>query len=187
MLTIQKLKLKHERETYEFRPGSKHKSVTVLRESFLYAKKTKLMTLFINPSPSCHHSAILESIHWMQTAYAFLCQPHHTDTFSTFIYTLIWTKTAYLCGATDTEQHMMFVFSGYSPKWSYVAMLMRRSYFVFFAYKKYSPSIVKVRLNPWCRIDYFSDLLATFLDVDHVIPVLSLGGSDSSQNASKIS
>ncbi len=38
--------------------------------------------------------------------------------------------------------------------------------FVFFAYKKYSRSFVKLRLNPWCHMDYFTDLLATFLDVD---------------------
>ncbi len=38
--------------------------------------------------------------------------------------------------------------------------------FVFFAYKKYSRSFIKLRLNPWCHMDYFTDLLATFLDVD---------------------
>ncbi len=64
-------------------------------------------------------SAILERIHWTQNAYAVLCQPHHTDTFSTFIYTLIWTKTAYPCGAADTEQRTQFASSGYSPKWRY--------------------------------------------------------------------
>ncbi len=37
---------------------------------------------------------------------------------------------------------------------------------VFFAYKKYSRSFVKLRLNPWCHMDYFTDLLAMFLDVD---------------------
>ncbi len=31
-----------------------------------------------------HRSAILESIHWMQTAYVVLCQPHHTDTLFSF-------------------------------------------------------------------------------------------------------
>ncbi len=39
--------------------------------------------------------------------------------------------------------------------------------FVFFAYKKYSRCFVKLRLNP-CHMDYFKDLLATFLDVDCV-------------------
>ncbi len=47
------------------------------------------------------------------------CQPRHTDTSSTFIYALIWTKTAYPCGAADTEQCTPFASSGYSPKWSY--------------------------------------------------------------------
>ncbi len=36
---------------------------------------------------------------------------------------------------------------------------------VFFVYKKYSRSFVKLRLNPRCHMDYFTDLLAAFLDV----------------------
>ncbi len=55
-----------------------------LREYFLYAKKQTKMTLFNNSSSP--YSAILESIRWTQTAYAVLCQPHLTDTSSTFIY-----------------------------------------------------------------------------------------------------
>ncbi len=31
-----------------------------------------------------------------------------------------------------------------------------------------SLSFVTLRLNPWCHMDYFTDLLATFLDVDRV-------------------
>ncbi len=78
---------------------------TKLREYFCMPKKTKIMTLFNNSSPPCHRSAILENIHWTQTAYAVLCQPHHTNTSTTFIYALIWMKTAYPCVADDTEQH----------------------------------------------------------------------------------
>ncbi len=48
------------------------------REYFLYAKKI-ITTLFNNSSHLRHTSAILENIHWTQTAYAVLCQPHHTD------------------------------------------------------------------------------------------------------------
>ncbi len=49
-----------------------------LREYILYAKKTKITTLFNNLSLR-HHSAILENIHWTQTAYAVLCQPRYGD------------------------------------------------------------------------------------------------------------
>ncbi len=49
------------------------------REYFLYAKKIKIMTLFNNLSPPRQRIAILENIRWTQTAYAVLCQPHHTD------------------------------------------------------------------------------------------------------------
>ncbi len=128
-----------------------NRNFTKLWEYFLYAKKTKIMTLFNNSSPPHHCSTILESIHWTQTAYAVLCQPHHTDMFSTFIYALIWTKTAYSCGAADTEQHTLF------------------------AYKKYSRSFVELRLNPWCHMDYFTDLFATFLDVDRVNSIVVYG------------
>ncbi len=37
-----------------------------------------------------------------------------------------------------------------------------------FAHKKYSRSFIKLRLNTWCHMDYFTDLLATFLDLDSV-------------------
>ncbi len=40
--------------------------------------------------------------------------------------------------------------------------------FVFFAHKKYSRSFVKLRLNHWCHMDNFNDVLATVLDLDRV-------------------
>ncbi len=46
------------------------------REYILYAKKTKITTLFNNLSPSHQRCTILKSIRWMQTAYALLCQLH---------------------------------------------------------------------------------------------------------------
>ncbi len=60
-------------------------------------------------------------------------------------------------------------------------------FFFFFAHKKYSRSFVKLRLNPWCHMDYFTDLLATFLDLIHVRTLAVYGGSESCQNSSKIS
>ncbi len=35
--------------------------------------------------------------------------------------------------------------------------------FVFFTHKKYSCSFIKLRLNHWCHMDYFNDVLTTFL------------------------
>ncbi len=43
---------------------------------------------------------------------------------------------------------------------------INRVIIVFFVYKKYSRCFVKLRLNPWCHMDYFTDVLATFLCVD---------------------
>ncbi len=64
---------------------SMYRNVMKLSEYFLYAKKTKITTLFNNLSPLRLHSGILENIRWAQTEYAVLCQPHHMDTSSTFI------------------------------------------------------------------------------------------------------
>ncbi len=50
--------------------------------------------------------------------------------------------------------------------------------YAFFVHKKYSGSCITLRLN-WCHMDYFSDLLATFLSL------AVYGGSESSRNSSK--
>ncbi len=73
-----------------------------LREYFLYAKKTKIITLFNNLSPP--YSAILESIRWTQTVYAVLYQPHRTDTLFSFKSKRKQMYKTYLCGAVDIEQ-----------------------------------------------------------------------------------
>ncbi len=44
--------------------------------------------------------------------------------------------------------------------WSYKNKVI---IFVFFAYKKYSRSFIKLWLNHWCHMDYFTDVLTTFL------------------------
>ncbi len=47
-------------------------------------------------------------------------------------------------------------------------MLNKVVILVFFAHKNYSRSFVKLRLNRWCHMNYFTDVLATFLDLDRV-------------------
>ncbi len=39
---------------------------------------------------------------------------------------------------------------------------------VFFAHKKYSCSLIKLRLNHWCHMDYFNDVLTTYLGLERV-------------------
>ncbi len=55
--------------------------------------------------------------------------------------------------------------------------------------KKYSCSFIKLRLNHWCHMDYFNNVLTTFLGLEHVrsIVVYDYGGSESSRISSKIS
>ncbi len=138
-----------------------------LREYFLYAKKTKITTLFNNSSPLRQRSAIFEKIRWTQTAYAVLCQPHHTDTSSSFIYALIWMKTAYPCAARLTQNSIRSLRPVHTlQNGAIVELLYKVVIFVFFAYKKYSCSFIMLRLNHWWQIDYFDDVFHTFLDLD---------------------
>ncbi len=53
--------------------------------------------------------------------------------------------------------------------------------FVFFAHKKYSHSFKKIRLNHWCHMVYFNDVLATFLGFECVSCTAVYGGSESSR------
>ncbi len=57
--------------------------------------------------------------------------------------------------------------------------------FVFSAHKKYSRSFIKLRLNYWCHMDYFNDILTTFLGLEHVSCVAVYGASESSRISSK--
>ncbi len=38
----------------------------------------------------------------------------------------------------------------------------------FFAHKKYYRCFIKLRLNHWCHMDYFNDVLTTFLGLERV-------------------
>ncbi len=49
-----------------------------------------------------------------------------------------------------------------SLQWQHVTAI--KSLFLFSLHKKFSRSFVKLQLNPWCH--YFTDVLATFLDLD---------------------
>ncbi len=60
----------------------------------------------------------------------------------------------------------------YSPKWrqgdAKEANCWINSLFLFSLRTKYSRYFVKLRLNHWCHMDYFTDVLATVLVLDHV-------------------
>ncbi len=55
-----------------------------------------------------------------------------------------------------------------------------------FVHKKYSHSFIKLRLNNRCHMDYFNDVLTTFLGLELVSCVAVHGGTESSQISSKI-
>ncbi len=44
--------------------------------------------------------------------------------------------------------------------------LLNKVIFVFFAFKKYSRSFIELRLNHWCHMDYFNNVLTTFLGLE---------------------
>ncbi len=49
--------------------------------------------------------------------------------------------------------------------------------FVFFAHKKYSRSFIKLQLNHWCHMDYFNNVLTTFLGLERGSSVAVYAGS----------
>ncbi len=57
--------------------------------------------------------------------------------------------------------------------------------FVFFAHRKYSRSFITLRLNHWCHMDYFNDVLATFLGLESVSCIVVYGRPESSRISSK--
>ncbi len=48
--------------------------------------------------------------------------------------------------------------------------------FVFFVHKKFSLGFIKLRLNRWCHIDYFNNVLTTFLALKVLVVLLSTEG-----------
>ncbi len=57
--------------------------------------------------------------------------------------------------------------------------------FVFFAHTKYSRSFIKLMLNHWCHMNYFNDVLTTFLGLERVSCFAVYAGSESSRISSK--
>ncbi len=70
--------------------------------------------------------------------------------------------------------------------WSGDKLLNTGVIFVFFAHKNYSSSFLKLQLNQWYHMDYFNDVLATFLSLDRVRILGVYEGSESSRNTSKV-
>ncbi len=60
-------------------------------------------------------------------------------------------------------------------------LLNKVDIFVFFVHKKYSHSFIQLRLNHWCHMDYFNDVLTTFLGPEHVSCIAVYAGSESSR------
>ncbi len=58
---------------------------------------------------------------------------------------------------------------------------------VYFAHKKYSRSFIKLRLNHWCHMNYFNDVLTPFLGLERGSCIAVYAESESSQISSKIS
>ncbi len=61
-------------------------------------------------------------------------------------------------------------------------LTQERVKFCFFlcSQKKYSSILIKLRLNHWCHIDYFIDVVFTFLCLDRGSSLTVYGGSESS-------
>ncbi len=130
---------------------------TKLREYFLCAKKTKITTLFNKfVSSRSPYSTILESITYVNNVCCSVSAAPYVDTLF-----MLFTRT-YVVYFRNTLQNVAIGWRGGDE------LLNKVIIFVFFAHKKYSRSFVKLRLNHWCHMDYFNDLLATFLSLDRL-------------------
>ncbi len=69
------------------------------------------------------------------------------------------------------EQFLLF--------WVRNKLLNKTVIFVFFMHKKYSRCFITLRLNHWCHMDYFNDVLTTFLGLELVDCIAVYAESDS--------
>ncbi len=58
---------------------------------------------------------------------------------------------------------------------------------LFFANKKYSRSFISLSLNQWCHMDYYINVLTTFLGLERISCVAVYAGMKSTRISSKIS
>ncbi len=78
---------------------------------------------------------------------------------------------SHACSTSDLHQQHHTHASCYYHEWQQTDPEEKKSLnkvviFVFFAHKKYSHSFIKLWLNHWCHMDYFIDVLTTFLCLD---------------------
>ncbi len=122
-------------------------------------KKRLLQQLISSASP---YSAILESIAYVNN----IC---NVCMYADMLFTFRAKRKQRIC--VRCCLHMW-----YSPKWRFrVTHFWIKSLFLFSLCTKYSRSFVKWQLNPWCHMDYFNDLLATFLSLD-LVRILAVYG-----------
>ncbi len=67
--------------------------------------------------------------------------------------------TTYVVYVQIKARAYVMILSKMAPGWHGGDELLNKVIFVFFAHKKCSRSFVKLRLNPWCHMDYFNDVL----------------------------
>ncbi len=101
-----------------------------------------------------------------------------TNAVNDAIQTLVSTKHQ-RCLRSACERHLLNVNNAdyidyileYSPQWQKMVPGEKNCWInyviiVFFAHKMYYCCFEKLQLNPWCHMDYFSDVLSTFLCLD---------------------
>ncbi len=104
---------------------------TKLREYFLCARKTKIMTLFNNSSPPRHPGAILGSITYVNNVCTHIRCLRSDQSVNMYPRTVLLTQNSIRC-----------LRMRYSPKW-HQSDAEEKNYW-------------KLRLNHWCHKDYFA-------------------------------
>ncbi len=111
------------------------------------------------------YSAILESITYINNVFVcgyvvFMFRSKRKQCKQRIRVRCCWHRTANVVYVCDTLQNSA---KGWRRDLNKVVI------FVFFAHIKYSHSFVNLRLNHWRHLDYFNDLLATFIGLDRVM------------------
>ncbi len=141
-----------------------------LLEYFLCAKKTKIMTLLnqflllsvFDVYSGQYHRHVLSSA----------CKQNAACVF--YIRTLAPVSVApHTC--------IMVVSETLPSSWTRIKKLFLEVIFVFFPHTKCSCTFMTFRLNHWCHMDYFNNVLTTFLGLESGSCVSVWAGSESSR------
>ncbi len=159
----------HRQQGYTIKAQKRSKDK--LQEYFLCTKKPKIIVFndFFSPGTVLCHYREYNDTYRVHSSACKQCAAHafSTSAVSHACVVLSWTRVKDWEGEVVLLK-LLFLFS------------LREK-------KTYSRRFIKLRLNHWCHMDYFNNVLTTFLCLEHVSCIAVYPESESSRISSKIS